>query len=96
MASFTVTTKINKNAVGKSTVLTINFDSPDAERALATSAAVVKLQGMWRKHGVPEKVNVNLSDIAPGTRHTAPVLTIHELFAAMSPAEKVEFLNANK
>lgn len=75
MSTFKVSTKADENSVAAVTTVTVIYDDAAAERALATSAAIVKAQGSWRKHGIPADVTIKLSDLAPGKRMngSAPV-----------------------
>lgn len=92
MATFTVSTKSNAAAVAKATVITVIYDNPEAERALATQALVVKAQGGWRKHGIPATTTIKLSEYAPGMRHAAAPVDPREAYKAMTPAEQKQFL----
>lgn len=82
-----VSTKLNKTAAAQVTNLTITGGSPETWRALGMQALVVKLQGNWRKNGIPTEFTCNVDEYVPGTRHagTSDPLT---LAAAMSPEER--------
>lgn len=69
--TFKVSTKPDKDSDEKETVITVVYDGcPESTvRALATQALIVKAQGGWRKHGIPETCEVHMKDYAPGTRH---------------------------
>lgn len=69
--TFKVSTKPDADGDAKETVLTIIYDgcSEGIMRALATQALIVKAQGGWRKHGIPDSAEVHMKDFAPGTRH---------------------------
>lgn len=82
-----VSTKKDENAVAVKTNITIVYDDPAAERALATQALIVKVQGGWRKNGTPANATIKLSEYAPGTRH-AGVTDPVELAKSMTPAER--------
>jgi ketopantoate hydroxymethyltransferase len=71
-STYKVSTKQDKDADEKDTALTIVFDGcPESTvRALATQALIVKLQGGWRKNGIPSTLEVAMKDYAPGTRHS--------------------------
>lgn len=94
MATFTVSTKESKDApVATQTKLTINWDGCDNEtiKAMATQALVVKLQGGWRKNGIPDQFTCKAKDHAPGTRMVHEV-SIDQLVAKMTPEEKAAFI----
>lgn len=82
-----VSTKPNKTGIAVVTNLTVEWNDPQAERALALQALVVKLQGTWRKGTIPSEASVKLSDYAPGTRHAADVNPF-EAIKAMTPEER--------
>lgn len=71
----TISTKADKDSDAKETVLTITW--PDGQNsdvlALAQQALVVKLQGMWRKNGIPAQAKIIATDHAPGKRTSAPI-----------------------
>ena len=94
--AFTVSTKPSKDGAAKQTVLTITFDNPQAERALAIQAAVVKLQGAWRKNGIPEKAEVKMSELMPGSRINGSGPVTFEgakaLLPTLTPEQKAELL----
>jgi hypothetical protein len=95
MATFKVSTKVNKSAVDTITAITIVYDSPEAERALATQQAVVKWQGWARKHGIPAAATIKLSDMAPGVRHSASMTPL-EAAKVMSPEERKQLIEQLK
>ena len=89
MKTFTISTKADKNAVEKSTVLQVNTDcSPDIVMALALQSLVVKVQGQWRKHGIPATATINMADYTPGTRHGGAPINIHEAVKVLSAEER--------
>ena len=90
MASFKVSTKVDKAAQAKDTVVEVVYDSPEAERGLATQALIVKAQGHWRKHGIPANCTLKLSEFAPGTRHAGP--TLQEAVKVLTPAERAALI----
>lgn len=90
-----VSTKLNKNAAATVTNVTIIYDDPQAERALATQALIVKAQGVWRKNGIPESATLKLSEYAPGTRHVGEV-DIKAAFKAMSPEDRQALIDSLK
>lgn len=71
MSTFKVSTKQDKGAQSQFTALTIDWTGCDAEtiKAMATQALVVKLQGTWRRNGIPAKFTCIAAQHAPGTRH---------------------------
>lgn len=94
--SVKVSTKLDKNAKAQDTVLDITWDDSDAERALAQSALVVKIQARMRADGViPERMAVKVSDYAPGVRH-ATVIDPLTAAKAMSPEERLAFIEKLK
>jgi hypothetical protein len=90
MSTFTVSTKADKTKDAVQTKLTINWDgcSQELVKAMATQALVVKLQGGWRKNGIPKEVTVKAVEHAPGTRHVQGPVSIDQLVTQMSPEEK--------
>lgn len=83
---FTVSTKKNKTGISVNTKLTVVYDNPEAERALATQALVVKLQGMWRKSSIPEAFTAKMSKYAPGTRHGE--ISLEDAIKVLTPEER--------
>lgn len=84
----TVSTKANKDADAIDTRLTLNWEGmTEADlRALAQQALIVKLQGGWRKNGIPTEATVNVADHKVGTRapKTAKELDVN----ALTPEQK--------
>ena len=72
-STFKVSTRVDNDSDAKSTDITIVYDGcpEQVAMALATQALIVKLQGGWRKSGIPSTVQVHMKDYAPGTRHSA-------------------------
>src|SRR5258708_2010462 len=70
-STFKVSTKQDSDSDAKETSLTVVYDGcPESvAQALATQALIVKLQGGFRKNGIPATLTVNMKDYAPGTRH---------------------------
>lgn len=90
-----VTTKPEAGAVGVTTNLSIDWAdmSPDDIRALAQAALVVKLQGHWRKNGIPVgDATVKAADHKVGTRAPKKPADIAALFQKLTPEERAEFL----
>ena len=73
------------------TNLKIDWSDMSAEdvQALAQQALVVKLQGQWRKHGIPAgECTVKASDHKIGVRAPKTKQTLEQMLAALSPAER--------
>lgn len=68
-----VSTKKDKNSAAVVTNLTITGGSAATWQALGMQALVVKLQGTWRKNGIPAEFTCNVDEYAPGTRHAGSV-----------------------
>ena len=71
-----VTTKPDKSAAAITTNLTLVYDDPQTERALAQSAAIVRVQAHWRKNGIPAEATVKMSDLKAGLRGETDPLAI--------------------
>lgn len=82
-----VNTKQDEDSDAKTTLLKVEF--PDgtlpwlAEGFMAF--LVVKLQGNWRKKGIPSKFDCRAIDYAPGSRAT---VTPEQALAMLSPEER--------
>ena len=90
-----VTTKPEAGAVGVTTNLSIDWAdmSPDDIRALAQAALVVKLQGHWRKNGIPVgDATVKAADHKVGVRAPKKPADIAALFQKLTPEERADFL----
>lgn len=90
-----VTTKPSAGAEGVTTNLTINWEgmSEDDVRALAQQALIVKVQGQWRKDGIPAGDHtINAVDYKPGTRAARKPADLKTLLAAMSPEDRAALL----
>jgi hypothetical protein len=59
-----VSTKADARAEAQVTKLTIDWDgiTPEEIRAMAEQALVVKLQGNWRKNGIPSEITIKAAD----------------------------------
>lgn len=90
-----VTTKKDKNAAEVTTNVTVIFDNPQAERALAVQALIVKAQGHWRKNGIPADAVLKMSEYMPGTRHAGTTDPV-ELAKQMSPEERAALIEKLK
>jgi hypothetical protein len=86
----TVSTKENKEATAVDTKLTLDWEGMTEEdlRALAQQALIVKLQGSWRKNGIPAEATVKVSEHKVGTRAARGPTDIFALISKMSPEEK--------
>lgn len=90
-----VETRPAAGAAAVVTNLTINWDGMTEEdvRTLAAQALVVKLQGNWRKNGIPAgDVEVKAVDYKPGTRAARTKQTPEQMLAALSPAERAALI----
>lgn len=87
-----VETKENKNAVAVKTNLTLIFDDANTERALAQSAAIVRIQAAWRKNGIPTAATVKLSDLKAGLRAEVMTPEAIKARAAIDPAFRAQVL----
>jgi hypothetical protein len=90
-----VDTKPSKDAESIKTNLTINWEGMSQEDivALAQQALVVKLQGAWRKNGIPNgDFTVNATDYKVGTRAARKPADLATMIAALSPEEKAALL----
>lgn len=93
MSTFTVSTKKDKKSVAVNTALTVKWDGISDEQLRAGYLAfmVVKIQGVWRNKGIPDKMEVFAKDYAPGTRHGGPV-NVFDAVKSMSAEEKAKLL----
>lgn len=92
MATFTVSTKANKDAPAISTKLTVNMGKPEVRDALALQALIVKWQGTVRKGTIPAEATINMDDFAPGTRHAAGPVDIKAEVSKLTPEERKALL----
>jgi hypothetical protein len=83
------------------TNLSINWEGMTEEdvRTLAAQALVVKLQGNWRKNGIPAENGipagdheVKAVDFKPGTRAPRQKLTVEQMLAALGAEERAALL----
>lgn len=94
----TTTEVSTRPAAGEDAVttnLTINWEGMTVEdvQALAQQALVVKLQGSWRKNGIPEgDFTVKAADHKIGVRAPRGKPDLATLIAALSPEEKAALL----
>lgn len=90
-----VVTRPAAGAEGVKTNLTIDWTgfSDEDMRALAQQALVVKLQGAWRKNGIPAgDFTVKASDHRPGVRAPREKLSLAEQLKRLSPEERAELI----
>ncbi len=75
MTTVTVSTKPMAGHAAHTTALTMDFSTVTREQLEAgfMAYAIVKLQGNWRKNGIPPTATVNAADIAPGKRIAASI-----------------------
>lgn len=86
-----VDTRMNKDADSVKTNLTIDWEgcTEDDLRAMAQQALIVKLQGSWRKNGIPTGDHtVKAADYKVGVRAKREPANAASLLAAMDPAER--------
>lgn len=73
------------------TALTIDWTDMSAAdvQALAQQALIVKLQGKWRKEGIPNgECTVKAADYKVGVRAPKTKQTLEQMLAALSPEER--------
>ena len=90
-----VTTRPAAGAEAVTTNLSINWEGMTTEdvQALAQQALIVKLQGKWRKDGIPNgDATVNAADYKIGTRAPKGKPDLATMIAALTPAEKAALL----
>ena len=77
------------------TVLTIDWSDMTAEdvQALAQQALIVKLQGKWRKDGIPNgECTVKAADYKVGVRAPRTKQSIEQMVASLSAEERAILL----
>lgn len=90
-----VATRPSAGADAVTTNLTIDWDGMSEEdtRALAQQALVVKLQGNWRKNGIPAGDHeVKAVDYKVGVRAPRQPKDLAAMIQALSPEEKAALL----
>ena len=92
MTTFTINTKADKDAVSKSTKLTIDFSTVTKEQLeqIATSVIVIRRQAHYRKNGAPAEDSVNACQFVPGVRMVAAPVSIDQLVSKMTQEEKMK------
>lgn len=96
----TVSTKVKAKAEdgsavpAQSTNLTINWEGMSSEdiRALAQQGLIVKLQGGWRRNGIPKECTVKAIEHKAGVRAAKVILTLDEQVANLGAEEKKALL----
>ena len=86
-----VDTRPAAGAEAVTTNLTIDWSdmSPEDVQALAQQALIVKLQGKWRKDGIPNgECTVKAADYKVGVRAPKTKQTLEQMLAALSPEER--------
>jgi hypothetical protein len=88
--TFTVLTRVNKNAKEEKSVVTLDFTGLNQEgfMALAAPTLIIKAQGEWRRSKtIPPAVTIVAKDNLPGTRHG---MTLEQARAMMTLEQKKE------
>lgn len=94
----TVTVEVKTKADARSEAITTNLeiDWSKMERddliALAQQTLVIKLQGGWRKNGIPTELKVDATDHKVGARAPRKPADIATLIGKLSPEEKAALL----
>lgn len=95
----TISTKLDKSATAKQTVLNVTEDDTEALMALGRQQLVVKVQALMRRNGViPDTMDVKVSEFAPGTRHNTQIdpLTAAKSLSAEERKKLIDALLAMK
>ena len=90
-----VDTRANKDANSVKTNLTIDWDgcTEDDLRAMAQQALIVKLQGSWRKNGIPNgEFTVKAADYKVGVRAKREPASIEAMLRKLTPEERQALL----
>ena len=89
-----VTTRADAQSEPVKTNLTLNWDgmTEDDLRALAQQALIVKLQGSWRKNGIPSEITVNVVEHKVGTRAARGPVNIAAAVEKMDAGERAALL----
>lgn len=90
----TISTRMKSDQAAIDTNLTIQWDgmTPEDIQALAQQALIVKLQGSFRKNGIPATATIRAVDYKVGSRAARQPANLESLFAAMSAEEKAAFI----
>ena len=91
-----VSTKPDARGEAVETDLTLNWEgmTPEDVRALAEQALVVKLQGKWRKDGIPSAITVNVVEHKVGVRAPKKAPDLLAAISTMSAEDKAKLLAA--
>ena len=94
IATLSVKTKADARAEAVETALTIDYTNMTREDliALAQQTIVIKLQGGWRKNGIPTELSVDAADHKVGARAPRKPADIATLIGKLSPEEKAALL----
>lgn len=95
VTSATISTRATAESEPVKTNITFDWSGMTEEdiAALAQQALIVKLQGGYRKNGIPEgDVTVKVSDHKVGSRAPRGPVNIVSAFSALSAEEKAELL----
>lgn len=90
-----VDTRPQAGAESVKTTLTIDWTecTEDDLRAMAQQALIVKLQGAWRKNGIPNgEHTVKAADYKVGVRTPKTKQTVESMLAALSPDDRAALL----
>lgn len=92
--NLTVKTKPDARAEAVETAVTIDWSKMEREDliALAQQTLVIKLQGGWRKNGIPTELSVDAADHKVGVRAPRKPADIATLIGKLSPEEKAALL----
>lgn len=91
----TVNTRADKDSDAVETNLTINWEGLTTEdiRAMAQQALIVKLQGAWRKNGIPSgDATINAVDYKVGVRQARKPTDLASQIAALSDEERAALI----
>lgn len=94
ITSTTVKTKPDARAEAIETAVEINWEgmTEDDLRALAQQTLVIKLQGGWRKNGIPTECKVTATDHKVGARAPRKPADLAVLIGKLSADEKAALL----
>lgn len=90
-----VDTRANKDADSVKTNLTIDWDgcTEDDLRAMAQQALIVKLQGAWRKNGIPAgEHTVKAADYKVGVRAKREPASLDAMLQKLSAEDRAALL----
>ena len=91
----TIKTKADAKSEAIETNLTIDWEGmePEDVQALAQQALIVKVQGDWRRNGIPAgDFTVKAADHKVGVRRPATKQTLEQMLAKLSSEERAELL----